>query len=61
MGSLGFDGFNFTDDLMNARKQGWLFAFLAGMIFNFGNMFMMAAISVAGMAVAVPLALAQPW
>ena len=57
VGSMGYDGFNFTDDMLNARKQAWLFAFLAATIFNFGNMLMMAAISVAGMAVACPLAL----
>lgn len=55
-GSLGFDGFNFSDDMLNARKQEWLFAFLAAMIFNFGNMLTLAAASVAGMAVAFPLA-----
>jgi glucose uptake protein len=55
-GSLGFDGFNFRDDILNARKQEWLYAFIAAMIFNFGNMLMMAAISVAGMTVAVPVA-----
>lgn len=55
LGSLGFDGFNFSDDLLNARRQEWLIAILAAMIFNFGNMMMLAAISVAGMAVAFPL------
>jgi len=56
VGSLGFDGFNFTDDLLNARKQTWLYAFLAAAIFNFGNMLMMAAVSVAGLALAFPTA-----
>ena len=56
VGSLGFDGFNFSDDLLNARKQEWLYALLAAMIFNFGNMLMMAAVAVAGMAVAFPMA-----
>ena len=55
-GSLGFDGFNFSDDMLNARKQEWLFAVLAAMIFNFGNMLTLASCSVAGMAVAFPLA-----
>jgi glucose uptake protein len=55
VGSLGFDGFNFSDDLMNARKQEWLYAFLAATIFNFGNMLLMAAVSVAGIAVAFPM------
>ena len=56
VGSLGFDGFNFKDDILNARKQEWLFAVLASMIFNLGNMLTLAAASVAGMAVAFPLA-----
>jgi len=55
-GSLGFDGFNFSDDMLNARKQEWLLAILAAMIFNFGNMLVLAAASIAGMAVAFPLA-----
>lgn len=57
VGSLGFDGFSFRDDLMNARKQEWLIALLAAMIFNFGNMLMLSAVSVAGMTVAVPISL----
>jgi len=56
VGSLGFDGFTFRDDMLNARKQEWLFAVLAAMIFNFGNMLTLAAASVAGLAVAFPLA-----
>ena len=56
VGSLGFDGFNFSDDMLNARKQEWLFALLGAMIFNFGNMLTLAAASVAGMSVAFPLA-----
>ena len=55
VGSLGFDGFNFTDDMLNARKQEWLFALMGAVIFNFGHMMMTSAISVAGMAVAVPM------
>ncbi len=55
-GSLGFDGFNFSDDMLNARKQEWLLAILAAMIFNFGNMLTLAASSIAGIAVAFPLA-----
>ena len=37
-------------------RPGWS-AFMAGMIFNLGNMLLMAATSVAGMSVAFPLAL----
>lgn len=55
LGSLGFDGFAFQDDLMHAGKRQWLFAFLAGVVFNLGNMLLIAAISIAGMALAYPV------
>jgi glucose uptake protein len=55
LGNLGFDGFSFLDDLEHAGKRQWLFAFIAGMIFNFANMLLTAAISVGGMAVAYPV------
>jgi glucose uptake protein len=56
-GSLGFDGFSFADDLRLAGKRQDLFGFLAGVIFNLGNMLLLAAVSVAGMAVAFPAAM----
>jgi len=52
LGSLGFDGFSISDDLSNGGKRQWLFAFLAGAVFNLGNLLLLAAVSVAGMAVA---------
>jgi glucose uptake protein len=52
LGSLGFDGFSFLDDLMHAGKRQWVLALLAGVLFNLGNMLLVAAISVAGLAVA---------
>jgi glucose uptake protein len=55
-GNLGFDGFNAVDDLMNAGKRQWMFGFLAAIIFNFGNMLLLAATSLGGMAVAFPMA-----
>lgn len=55
VGSGGFDGFSFLDDLMHAGKRQWFYGFVAGVIFNFANMLLMAAISVAGMSVAFPL------
>jgi len=55
-GSLGYDGFSFRDDLMIAGKRQWLWAFLAGVIFNIGNMLLVACLSVSGMAVAFPMA-----
>src|SRR5215472_17070660 len=55
VGNLGFDGFNFLDDLQHAGKRQWLFGLLAGVIFNFANMLLMAAVSVSGLAVAFPM------
>jgi glucose uptake protein len=55
LGSLGYDGFTFTDDLMHAGKRQWLFGFAGGVVFNLANMLLMAAIAVAGMAVAFPV------
>jgi len=55
--SSGPDGFSFWDDLMHAGKHQWLYAFLGGMVFNFANMLLVAAISVAGLAVAFPIVL----
>jgi glucose uptake protein len=52
VGSMGFDGFSFLDDLEHAMKRQWLFAFVAGIIFNLGNMLLMSAVAVSGMAVA---------
>jgi glucose uptake protein len=52
VGNLGYDGFSFVDDLMHAGKRQWLYGFMGGVIFNLGNMILMAAVSVAGMAVA---------
>lgn len=56
-GSLGFDGFSLLDDLRLAGKRQDLFGLLAGGIFNLGNMLLLAAVSLAGMSVAFPVAL----
>ena len=61
VGSLGInlpsgpDGFSFWDDLMHAGKRQWMFGFMGGVVFNLGNMLLVAAISVAGLAVAFPI------
>src|SRR5574340_1234128 len=54
-GSLGFDGFSFIDDLMHSGKRQWFYGFCGGVVFNLANMLLVAAISVAGMAVAFPV------
>ena len=56
VGSLGYDGFSLRDDLLIGGKRQWLWAFLAGVIFNSGNMLVMACLSLSGMTVAFPLA-----
>ncbi len=57
-GSLGFDGLEFTDNLLvTAGKRNIAFGFGAGVIFNLGNMLLVAAIAIAGMAVAFPIAI----
>jgi len=55
-GNLGFDGFSLTDDFIRAGKRQWLYGFLAGVLFNLGNMLLVAAISITGLAAAFPLA-----
>jgi glucose uptake protein len=55
LGNIGYDGFNFIDDLQHAGKRQWLYVLIAGLIFNLGNMLLMAAVSVCGLAVAFPM------
>ena len=55
VGNIGYDGFNFIDDLQHAGKRQWMYVFIAGLIFNLGNMLLMAAVSVAGLSVAFPM------
>jgi glucose uptake protein len=55
VGNLGYDGFSFMDDLEHAGKRQWFYGFLAGVIFNLGNMLLMASVSVAGLAIAFPV------
>ena len=55
LGNLGFDGFSLTDDVIHAGRRQLVFAFMAGAIFNLGNVLLVAAMSVGGMAVAFPV------
>jgi glucose uptake protein len=54
-GTLGFDGFLFTDDLMRAGRRNIAYGAGAGVIFNLANILLVAAIAVAGMSVAFPV------
>lgn len=57
LGNLGFDGFSFIDDVRHAglREDAW--AIISGVVFNLANMLLVAAISIAGMAVAFPVSI----
>ena len=57
LGTLGFDGFTFLDDLLHASKRLDACAVLAGALFNLGNMLVVAAIAEAGLSVAAPIGL----
>lgn len=63
MGSIGAAGRGFLEDLGQARGEMLRRAFLGGVVFNFANIVLVAAIDSAGMAVAFPvgigIALAQ--
>jgi glucose uptake protein len=54
-GSLGENGRPLIDDLLQANKASYISAFLGGIIFNLANLLIVAAISIAGMAVAFPV------
>ncbi len=56
-GSMGWDGFLFLDDFMRAGRRNMAYGFLGGVVFNLANMLLVAAIAVAGMAVAFPVAI----
>jgi glucose uptake protein len=53
-GEMGTE-LSFRDNLMIARKLSLAFGFAAGVVFNLANMLLVAAISLAGMAVAFPI------
>jgi glucose uptake protein len=48
---------SFFRNLASAGNHQMVYALLAGIIFNFGNLFLVAAIAIAGMAVGFPVAL----
>lgn len=62
-GAMGFDiasngrGLPFPDDLLDSGKRNMAYGFGAGVVFNLANMLLVAAIAVAGMAVAFPVAI----
>ena len=57
LGSFGSVGRSFITDLAQATMVVLLLAFLGGVIFNLANILLVAAIDIAGMAVAFPIAI----
>lgn len=55
LGSSGAEGRGFLEDLAQGTNSSYLSAFIGGVIFNIANLLIVAAISVAGMAVAFPV------
>ncbi len=55
LGSIGENGRSFTNDLAQADSKDILNAFLGGVIFNASNILLVAAMAIAGMAVAFPV------
>lgn len=55
VGTFGDDGFSVLDDLGLAGKRQDLLAFLAGVVFNLGNMLLTGSLSLTGMALAFPV------
>jgi glucose uptake protein len=55
MGSLGSSGRHFIPDLQQAQGSALWSALLGGIVFNFSNILLSAAIDIAGMAVAFPV------
>src|SRR5580693_117297 len=53
-GSMGSE-LSFSDNMLVAGKRNMAYAVAAGMVFNLANMLLVAAISVAGLAVAFPV------
>lgn len=56
MGSTGDQGRGFVADLSQASSSALTSAFVGGVIFNLSNLLIVAAIDIAGMAVAFPIA-----
>lgn len=57
LGSIGEQGRSFMDDLRQADSSNIISALLGGIIFNAANILFSAAIAIAGMAVAFPIAI----
>lgn len=60
-GSSGEQGRPFLEDLQQADTQSIFYAMLGGLVWNIGNLLLVAAIAVAGMSVAFPIGGGIAW
>jgi glucose uptake protein len=61
LGSMGSLGRPFLEDLQQADGSSIFYAFLGGTVWNLGNLLLVAAIAVAGMAVGFPIGGGIAW
>jgi len=55
VGSIGAEGRSYVSDLGQVGVTAFVFAFLGGVVFNLANILLVAAIDIAGLAVAFPI------
>jgi glucose uptake protein len=61
LGSMGTDGRPFLEDLNTADTPSIFYAMLGGVVWNLGNILLVAAIAVAGMSVGFPIGGGIAW
>jgi glucose uptake protein len=61
IGSMGSEGRSFLNDISQANGQSILLAMLGGMLWNAGNLLLVAAIATAGISVAFPIGGGIAW
>ena len=61
LGSLGDQGRTFLEDLSTADTSSMIYAMMGGVLWNIGNILLVAAISVAGLAIAFPIGGGIAW
>lgn len=61
VGSMGEEGRPFMDDLRQADMSSIIYAMLGGLLWNMGNLLLVAGIAIAGMSVAFPIGGGLAW
>ena len=61
LGSMGSEGVTFFQNLEMMNLDSVMYAMLGGIVWNFGNIFLTAAIAVAGMSVGFPIGGGLAW